>query len=36
MNERGFIDSVLVSLSDINGDELYADVVTFYEFADLG
>lgn len=36
MNERDFIDSVLVSLADTNDGELYADVVTFYSFADLG
>lgn len=36
MNERGFIDSVLVSAADTNGEKIYADVVTFYEFADLG
>lgn len=36
MNERDFIDSVLVSAADTNGEKIYADVVTFYEFADLG
>lgn len=34
MNKQGFIAGVLASLDDTNGDELYADVVTIYEFAD--
>lgn len=36
MNERDFVDSVLVSLADTNDGELYAEAVTFYSFADLG
>ncbi len=36
MNKQGFIASGLVSLADTNGEKIYADVVTFYESADLG
>lgn len=36
MNEKGFFANVLVSLDDTSDDELYANVITFFTYADLG